>query len=68
MLERYRVMRLLCEKAGFSKIYEVYEQDTAKILKVLKEDVSQDPQVVELFQQEVAVLKQLNHPGIPKVD
>lgn len=68
LLGRYRVIRLLSDKTGFSKVYEAYEQDIPKILKVLKEDLSGDPKVIELFQQEVAVLKQLNHPGIPKVD
>ncbi|BAY21924.1 serine/threonine protein kinase [Calothrix sp. NIES-2100] len=68
LLGRYRVMRLLCDKSGFSQVYEASEQDTPKILKVLKEDISHEPKVVELFQQEVTVLKQLNHPGIPKVD
>ena len=68
LLGRYRVMQLLCDNSGFSKVYEAYEQDTPKILKVLKEDISHEPKVVELFQQEVTVLKQLNHPGIPKVD
>ncbi|AFY36119.1 serine/threonine-protein kinase [Calothrix sp. PCC 7507] len=65
---RYRVMRLLSENTGFSKVYEVYEKDTPKILKVLKEDLSEDAKAVELFQQEVAVLAQLKHPGIPQVD
>ncbi|MDZ8052808.1 MAG: protein kinase domain-containing protein [Aulosira sp. ZfuVER01] len=68
LLGRYRVMRLLSDKTGFSKVYEAYEQDIPKILKVLQEHLSQDAKVVELFQQEVAVLQQLNHPGIPKVD
>ncbi len=68
LLERYRVMRLLSENTGFSKVYEVYEKDTPKILKVLRDDLSEDVKAIELFQQEVAVLEQLNHPGIPKVD
>ncbi|MBW4641452.1 MAG: serine/threonine protein kinase [Goleter apudmare HA4340-LM2] len=68
LLERYRVVRLLSENTGFSRVYEVCEQDTPKILKVLKEDLSGDAKAVELFQQEATVLRQLNHPGIPKVD
>jgi eukaryotic-like serine/threonine-protein kinase len=68
LLGRYRVMRLLSDKTGFGKVYEAYEQDTPKILKVLKEELSSDAKAVELFQQEAAVLGQLNHPGIPKVD
>ncbi len=68
LLGRYRVTCLLSEKTGFSKVYEAYEQDTPKILKILKEDLSGDAKAVELFQQEVTVLGQLNHPGIPKED
>ncbi|MEH2335426.1 serine/threonine-protein kinase [Nostoc sp.] len=68
LLGRYRVTCLLSEKTGFSKVYEAYEQDTPKILKILKKDVSYDAKVVELFQQEVTVLGHLKHPGIPKED
>ncbi|MFW9257309.1 protein kinase domain-containing protein [Nostoc sp. CALU 546] len=68
LLGRYRVACLLSEKTGFSKVYEAYEQDTPKILKILKEDLSSDAKAVELFQQEVTVLGQLKHPGIPKED
>jgi serine/threonine protein kinase len=65
---RYRVMRLLSDKSGFGKIYEAYEGSTPKILKVLKEDLNRDAKAVQLFEQEAAVLGQLHHPGIPKVD
>nr|WP_242054897.1 serine/threonine-protein kinase [Nostoc flagelliforme] len=58
----------MSDKTGFSKVYEAYEQNTPKILKILKEDLSGDAKAVELFQQEVTVLEQLNHPGIPKED
>ncbi|MCC5669438.1 serine/threonine protein kinase [Nostoc sp. CHAB 5784] len=58
----------MSDKTGFSKVYEAYEQDTPKILKILKEDLSGDAKAVELFQQEVTVLGQLKHPGIPKED
>ncbi|MBC6434310.1 serine/threonine protein kinase [Nostoc sp. HG1] len=68
LLGRYRVTSLLSDKTGFSKVYEAYEQDTPKILKILKEDLSGDAKAVELFQQEVTVLGQLKHPGIPKED
>ncbi len=68
LLGRYRVMCLLSDKTGFSKVYEAYEQDTPKILKILKEDLSSDAKAVELFQQEVTVLGQLKHPGIPNED
>ncbi|MCC5619183.1 serine/threonine protein kinase [Nostoc sp. CHAB 5836] len=68
LLGRYRVTCLLSEKTGFSKVYEAYEQDTPKILKILKEDLSGDAKAVELFQQEVTLLAQFKHPGIPKED
>ncbi len=68
LLGRYRILRLLSDKTGFGKVYQAYEQDTPKILKVLKEDLSRDAKAVELFQQEVTVLQQLIHPGIPQVD
>ncbi|MGF1989467.1 MAG: protein kinase domain-containing protein [Nostoc sp. ZfuVER08] len=68
LLGRYRVESLLSDKTGFSKVYEVYEQNTPKILKILREDLSSNPQAVELFQHEFTVLLKLNHPGIPKED
>ncbi|MEH2437718.1 MAG: protein kinase [Nostoc sp.] len=68
LLGRYRVTSLLSNKTGVSKVYEAYEKDTPKILKILKEDLSDDAKTVELFQQEVTVLGQLKHPGIPKED
>ncbi|MEH1872441.1 serine/threonine protein kinase [Nostoc sp.] len=68
LLGRYRVTSLLSDKTGFSKVYEAYEQDTPKILKILKEDLSGDAKAVELFQQEVTVLGHFLHSGIPKQD
>ncbi|HLP91009.1 MAG TPA: serine/threonine-protein kinase [Nostocaceae cyanobacterium] len=66
LMGRYRVLRLLSDKTGFSKVYEAYEQDRPKILKILKPELANDSKAVSLFQQEVNVLGQLNHPGIPK--
>lgn len=60
---RYRVTHLLSDKGGFGKTYQVIDKDTPKVLKVL---INNHPKAVELFQQEVQVLKKLNHPGIPK--
>ncbi len=68
LLGRYRVESLLSDKTGFSKVYEVYEKNTPKILKILREDLSSNPQAVELFQHEFTVLLKLNHPGIPQED
>lgn len=64
---RYQVMRLLSDTSGFGKVYEAYSGAIPKILKVLKTKHNKNPRVIELFQQEAAVLSQLNHPGIPRV-
>ncbi|MBC6471422.1 MAG: protein kinase [Hormoscilla sp. GM102CHS1] len=72
---RYRVLRLLGE-GNFGKTFEVSDQGgTRKVLKVL---TISDPnclnnaqciqQAISLFQREVSVLLQLNHPGIPRVE
>ena len=68
LIGRYRVLRLLSDKTGFGKIYEAYQQDTPKILKVLKEELTNDSKALALFQQEANVLQQLNHPGIPQTE
>ncbi|MBS9391737.1 MAG: serine/threonine protein kinase [Dolichospermum sp. LBC05a] len=68
LIGRYRVLRLLSDKTGFGKIYEAYQQDTPKILKVLKEELTNDSKALALFQQEAKVLQQLNHPGIPQTE
>ncbi|MCP2730707.1 serine/threonine-protein kinase [Limnofasciculus baicalensis] len=65
---RYQVMRLLSDKSGFGIVYEAYQGTIPKILKILKPKHNKNPRVIELFQQEAAVLSQLNHPGIPKVE
>lgn len=64
----YRAVRLLSnpnKPSGFGTIYEVDDHGLRKILKVLH---NTHPKAVELFQQEANVLKQLQHPGIPKVE
>jgi serine/threonine protein kinase len=68
LIGRYRVLRLLSDKTGFGKIYEAYQQDSPKILKVLKEELTNDSKALALFQQEAKVLQQLNHPGIPQTE
>jgi sugar lactone lactonase YvrE len=65
---RYQVMRLVSDKSGFGKIYEAFEGAKPKILKVLKSNHTTNPRVIELFQQEAAVLSQIQHPGIPRVE
>ncbi|GAB4143294.1 MAG: hypothetical protein Fur0046_20290 [Cyanobacteria bacterium J069] len=66
--ERYRVMRLISDKSGFGQVYEAYERNVPKILKVLKEVHSSHSKAVLLFQREAAVLSQLHHPGVPGID
>lgn len=65
---RYRVMRLLSSNSGFGLVYEAYQQNTPKILKVLKPDRSTNAKVLNLFRKEAEVLSQLNHPGVPLVE
>ena len=60
-------MRLLSSETGFGTVYEAYERDVPKILKVLRPDRSENPKVVHLFQKEAQVLSQLKHPGVPFV-
>ena len=66
LLGRYRVITLLSDTTGFSKVYAADEQNTPKILKVLNEELSKDAQAVELFCQEASLLETLNRPDIPK--
>ncbi|MFZ4640048.1 MAG: protein kinase domain-containing protein [Nodosilinea sp.] len=65
---RYRVMRLISQQTGFGQIYEAYDQNVPKILKVLKQSYNHNPKVVGLFQREAQVLSHLNHPGVPQVE
>lgn len=65
---RYRVMRLLSNSSGFGTVYEAYQQDVPKILKVLKRDRSANPKVLSLFRKEAEVLSQIQHPGVPLVE
>lgn len=64
---RYRVMRLMSSQSGFGKVYEAYERNIPKILKVLKESHTANAKVLELFQREALVLSRLNHPGVPQI-
>ncbi|MBD2137655.1 protein kinase [Anabaena sp. FACHB-1237] len=68
LIKRYRVLRLLSDKTGFGNVYEAYQQDQPKILKVLKEELNNNSKALSLFQQEANVLEQLNHPGIPQTE
>lgn len=61
-------MRLISSQSGFGWVYEAYERNLPKILKVLKAEYNQNEKVLELFRREAQVLSQLNHPGVPQVD
>ena len=63
LVGRYQVMRLLSDKGGFRKTYEVTHNNTTKILKIL---TNQDPEALRLFEKEFQILSQLKHPGIPQ--
>lgn len=65
---QYRVMRLLSSNSGFGMVYEAYQQDQPKILKVLRPDRSDNPKILSLFRKEADVLSQLHHLGVPLVD
>ncbi|MDB9534654.1 bifunctional serine/threonine-protein kinase/formylglycine-generating enzyme family protein [Dolichospermum planctonicum CS-1226] len=63
---RYRAIIEL-GRGGFGVTYQINEigKNQTKVLKVL---TNNQPKAIELFKQEAAVLSQLNHPGIPKVE
>lgn len=65
---RYRVMRLMSSDSGFGRVYEAYERNVPKVLKVLKQSYNSNDKVVELFRREAQVLSRLNHPGLPRVE
>lgn len=65
---RYRVMRLISQQTGFGQIYEAYDQNIPKILKVLKPSYNHNQKVVDLFRREGEVLSRLNHPGVPRIE
>jgi serine/threonine protein kinase/sugar lactone lactonase YvrE len=64
---RYRVMRVLSNQTGFGVVYEAYERNLPKILKVLRRDRARVEKVLSLFKQEALVLSHLRHPGVPYV-
>ena len=63
ILGRYRIAQLLSNKGGFGNTYEVTYHNDTRVLKALKDT---NPKAIELFRREFEVLKQANHPGIPK--
>lgn len=64
---RYRVMRQISSTTGFGTVYEAYERNHPRILKVLRRDRAQQDKVLEMFRHEAKVLGQIHHPGVPYV-
>jgi WD40 repeat protein len=58
----------MSSQSGFGWVYEAYERNLPRILKVLKQEYNHNEKVLELFQREAQVLSQLNHPGVPQVE
>ncbi len=61
---RYRAVSEL-GRGGFGKTYEVSDQGTPKVLKIL---INTSPKAISLFKREAQVLSQLIDPGIPRVE
>jgi serine/threonine protein kinase len=68
---RYRVVQKLGQ-GGFAETFEVDDRGTPKVIKVLNldncRDINKKLKALSLFQREAAVLKRLNHSGIPRVE
>ncbi|WP_088893888.1 protein kinase domain-containing protein [Leptolyngbya ohadii] len=67
---RYRILHPL-GKGGFSQVFEVEENGTRKVLKILnlgELQPSQYQKAIALFQREVEVLSQFCHPGVPQIE
>lgn len=66
--DRYRVIRKLGEGAC-AETFEVEDtaEDDYKVIKILKENWRSNQRVRKLFAREYEILKQFDHPGIPKV-
>lgn len=65
--ERYRVIKPLRElnKNHHTEIFEIDNLGTTKVLKVL---TSNRRRLIEMFEQEAIILKQLRHLEVPQVD
>ncbi|MEQ8997233.1 MAG: serine/threonine-protein kinase [Coleofasciculus sp. B1-GNL1-01] len=65
--DRYRLIQPLrrLDSRKYTDIFEVDDQGTGKVMKVLKDNHAK---LVELFEREALTLELLNHPGIPKVE
>lgn len=68
---RYKVIRQI-GGGGFGKVFEVNDNGTTKVLKVLSLERFHNPTIklkaIALFQREAELLARLKHPGIPRVE
>jgi phosphate transport system substrate-binding protein len=69
ILDRYRLIRPLrpLNDADHTEIFEVEDRGEIKVLKTLKTD-EESQKLVELFEQESKILRDINCEGIPKAD
>ncbi|MGK7919892.1 MAG: ABC transporter substrate-binding protein [Trichodesmium sp.] len=69
--QRYQAIQLLGD-CGFGQTWEVDDRGTKKIMKILQVpkaiDREEMEQVISLFEEEGNVLKNLDDPGLPKVE
>lgn len=69
--ERYKVIRQI-GGGGFGKVFEVDDNGTIKVLKILSLERFHNPTIklkaIALFQREAELLARLKHPGIPCVE
>jgi serine/threonine-protein kinase len=65
LLNRYRVLELV-GRGGMAEVYKVYDQERAThlALKLLREDLAQDPVFLRRFKREAQTLAKLQHPNI----
>ncbi|HEY9700787.1 MAG TPA: bifunctional serine/threonine-protein kinase/ABC transporter substrate-binding protein [Trichocoleus sp.] len=61
----YRLIQPLCEDHPYTEVFQTtdFHQRKKEVLKTLKID---EPKLVELFEQEAALLRRLRHWGIPE--
>ncbi len=65
---RYRVLRLLAE-GGMSAVYEAEQLNVARrvAIKVLRPEVSTDPEMLARFRSEARIISELRHPNTLKL-
>ncbi|MBN1666789.1 MAG: protein kinase [Anaerolineales bacterium] len=68
LLKRY-YLRVLIGSGGMADVYQAWDsmRSATMAVKVLRRDLSHNPQFSRLFQREAGLLKQLEHPHIVRV-